>query len=63
MVRVPDCGPSSSHACAVLASLTVKILATVAILGGALTVRKMESRPNKHKSSSKSSGLNDSLFI
>jgi len=44
-------------ACAVLSSLTVKILATVGVLSEALHVQKMESRPKKHKLSSKSSGL------
>lgn len=48
---------NARSACAVLTSLTVKILATVAVLGGALHVKKMESRPKKHKLFSKPSGL------
>ncbi len=49
--------PNARRACAVLSLLTVKILATVTVLGKALHVQKMESRPKQHKLSSKSSGL------
>ena len=49
---------NARRACAVLSSLTVKILATVGVLSEALHVQKMESRPKKHILSSKSSGLN-----